>query len=90
MNVVWTPKAASDYESIVSYTLTKRQAEAQHFVDEVHKTLKLLQKNPTMFEFSARLPYLRKGRIGRYTLIYQLDEDQIVLLNFMDNRLHLI
>jgi plasmid stabilization system protein ParE len=90
MNVVWTPKAASDFEEIVSYVVAKRQQkEAQSFIDEVHNTVKQLQHNPTMFEFSTKIPHVRKGKIDRYTMIYQVDEDRIVLLNFMDNRIHL-
>jgi plasmid stabilization system protein ParE len=88
MTITWTARAMFDYDQIVSYLLEEWTIrEAQHFIDEVSIILKQLERTPNMFENSEKIPYLRKGKIGKLTnLIYQLDDTEIVLLAFIDNR----
>jgi plasmid stabilization system protein ParE len=88
MKIIWTARAISDYDSIILYLLDEwTLKEAQQFIRETNRITKLIAKNPNLFEASDKIPYLRKGRIGKQTtLIYQIDETEIVLLTFIDNR----
>ena len=88
MAIIWTNRALNEYESVVSYLLDKWTVkEAQKFVLNVNSLAAKLQFTPYMFKASHTHPYMRKAKITKHnSLIYHVDNEDIVFLRFIDNR----
>lgn len=86
--VVFSPLALDGMISIAEFILEKWGIKSSRkFQIQVERTLKTLGKQPYMFKASALASDVRKGIISRQTsFIYQIHQDRIEILFFIDNR----
>ncbi len=87
MMVIWTSVAETHYYTILNYLFEKWGFKiANNFIDEVEKTMNLIEKNPFCFEeFSLNKNY-RKGFIHEnISFYYRVYENEIVVHLFWIN-----
>jgi plasmid stabilization system protein ParE len=88
MQVIWTNRAIDEYESVMYYILENWTIkEAQKFAIEIKSVVRNLISNPNMFKASQTHPYMRKAKVTKHnSLIYHVDDEQIIILRVIDNR----
>ena len=88
MNLIWTNRAIDEFEEIMFFLIENWTAkEAQKFANNTASTINKIVSNPSIFVASNAHPYLRKAKISKHnSLIYYVEEKEIVLLRFIDNR----
>ncbi len=85
--VVWTSVAEHHYYAILAYLFEKWNLKiVNNFIDEVEKTMNLIETNPYCFEeFSLNKKY-RKGFIHKnVSFYYRVYENEIVVHLFWNN-----
>ncbi|HYK77080.1 MAG TPA: type II toxin-antitoxin system RelE/ParE family toxin [Daejeonella sp.] len=88
LKVFWTEEANETFENIVSY-LEKEWGEnaVKKFVQKTNKTLLNIVQQPFIFKPSNINENIRKGLITKNcSVFYEVQEEQIRLLFFWDNR----
>lgn len=86
--VIWAPEARDQYQMIVEYWNIRNQSDA--YSNRIHKNLKQTIQLIAVFPELGRPTSLSKIRaktfMQHFTLIYEIKESQIAILNFWDNR----
>ena len=88
MKVVWSPDSNLEYAQILEYLLEKWDSKvAINFMDDTDKVVEELKQNPQMYPRLEVKPSLRKAFISKHTsLIYRVENQEIQLLHFWNNR----
>ncbi|MDF2921112.1 MAG: addiction module toxin, RelE/StbE family [Paenibacillaceae bacterium] len=83
--IIWTETASNDLERAVDYIYLDSPSYALSFLSDVMERVKTLD----VFPYRGRLvpevndDHVREIFIHRYRLIYQVEEDQIVILTLV-------
>jgi plasmid stabilization system protein ParE len=85
--IFWTDEAKETFDAIFFFILDKfSEQSAKKFLKQTNKILQIIKVQPEIFEASI-LDQCRKGRITDQTSVfYKIQDDQIRLLFFFDNR----
>lgn len=88
MEIKWTNRAAKEYEAVVQYLLENWTAkETQKFILNIDSVVTKIRSNPYMFKASQAHSYMRKAKITKHnSIIYHVDNEEIILLRIIDNR----
>lgn len=88
MNIIWNPLALISYYQIVDYLSKEWNAKvARDFMQKVENTLEIIKNNPNAFKSSQKFKNVRRAFINQQnTLFYKINNNEIELLIFWDNR----
>ncbi len=88
MEIIWTNRALDEYEAVVYYLLEKWTIkEAQKFILSVASVVSKIRTNPSMFKVSQAHSYMRMAKVTKHnSIIYHVDNKEIILLRVIDNR----
>ena len=86
-SVKWTKRAAKSFDKIVEY-ITNEWSEkvANKFILKVKEFISSLQKQPKTGKIALEEKGIRGFVLSRHTTVYRIKNNQIILLNFFDNR----
>lgn len=87
MEVIWTKKANTSFNSIVDYLLEIWTIEiTTDFIDNVELTIKLISTHPEMFKVSEYDKRSREAFITKHTtMFYRILNDKIEIEYFWGN-----
>jgi len=87
LQILWTDEAKETFDAIFFFILEKfSEQSAKKFLKQANKILQIIKVKPEIFEASI-FNQCRKGRITNHTSVfYEIQNDQIRLLFFFDNR----
>ncbi len=86
MEIVWSPEALMDYESVIDYVIFNwSYSVAEDFVKKVNTKIKLIQLQPELFEKVDHKNARRAVIIPQISLFYRIEPEEIVLLRFSNN-----
>ena len=87
--IYWSPVAKNDYINILEYLNTRwGQQEVTSFISRTDKTLQLISANPRLFVSSAKKPAVHRCVLtSQVSLYYRINNQNIELLRFWDNRM---
>jgi addiction module RelE/StbE family toxin len=82
--VIWTPKALDDFESLLSYIAQDAPAAAYRFAQKVVRRVELLADHPLMGSYVAEdsTRTYREIRQGNYRILYRSDADRVYIVAF--------
>ncbi|MGO2103121.1 MAG: type II toxin-antitoxin system RelE/ParE family toxin [Psychroflexus halocasei] len=86
--VVWSPSAESDFESILNYlTLNWNNKIVNRFINKVDDTIDLILKDPKTFPLVNIDLQVRKSVISKHNTIYYREKAQkIEIIRLFDSR----
>ena len=86
--IIWSNIAEAEFDAIIEIISTNQSPEKGiTFIQLVYKKLDLLAQMPLIGVQSQRLPSIRRIIINKnYSLLYQVEKDDIHLIRFLDNR----
>lgn len=87
MKVTWSKLSKNDYYNHLDYLVEQNKEKAAiQFINHVEDIIHLISSQPKMYPLTD-FENVRKGRIDKYiSLFYLLQEDEVILLRFWDNR----
>jgi len=87
--IYWSPAAKNDYINILEYLNTRwGQQEVTSFISRTDKTLQLISANPRLFVSSTNKPVVHRCVLtSQISLYYRINNQNIELLRFWDNRM---
>ncbi len=87
MEIKWTEKAQSDFDSILDFLLSDFSIkEVEKFINLTEDTLFLISKTPLMFPKAKNNNVRKCVLVKQVNLYYRVHKNQIELLTFWDNR----
>lgn len=88
LEVVWTKRAERKFDNLLEYLLEEWGDRAtKNFVRKVYHFLDLLSEFPSLGSLENKKKGIRGFTIVKQVnLFYTVKENQIILLNFFDNR----
>ena len=88
MKIVWTQKAINSFSNILEFLeLTWGEKQIQNFYLLTDEMLLQIKQNPFLFKASDKKPNVRIGFIHKnISLFYTVNNNEIILLFFFDNR----
>ncbi len=87
-SIVWTTTAEADFDAIIEYISTSQNHErAIDFVRLVYSKIDLIAKMPFIGIESQQIKTIRRILISKnYSLLYQINNEQVLLIRILDNR----
>ncbi|GGD51910.1 hypothetical protein GCM10011514_15160 [Emticicia aquatilis] len=87
-SIVWTTTAEADFDAIIGYISTSQNHErAIDFVRLVYSKIDLIAKMPFIGIESQQIKTIRRILISKnYSLLYQVNNEQVLLIRIVDNR----
>ena len=88
--IVWNRRASNSFNSVIKY-LQKEWGDrvTRNFVIRTYQIIELLAANPEMGSIEHFEKQIRGIVITKHnTLFYRIEEENIILLTFFDNRQH--
>jgi plasmid stabilization system protein ParE len=87
LSIFWTDEAKETFAAIFSFILDRfNERSAKKFLKQTNRILAIIKLQPEIFEASISDQF-RKGKITNHTSVYyEIEDDQIRLLFFFDNR----
>ena len=86
LDILWTDKAKSTFNSIVDYLNVEwSEKEVRNFIQSANDLLTVIQYFPEMFKASRKRSHIRIGLITKHTQViyhYKPKKRQIVILYF--------
>ncbi len=87
MEIVWTYKAHNTYWNNIDYLIRFwNEAVIENFENETLRVLDIIQKKPHIGHYDEDLDCNIILIVKQISLLYEIDNDKIVLLTFWDNR----
>lgn len=88
LKIVFSEDAIDTLLSTISFIENNwNSRQAEKFLEKLYKTLTLASQNPYMFKAFMLSNNTRVGLISKQTsFIYRIQEDEIIILFFWDNR----
>jgi toxin ParE1/3/4 len=81
MRLTISPQAEADLEEAWEYIAERSPRAAQQFDDDIRERWSVLRRFPEMGRSRAELGKgLRSFIVGSYTVVYEIEEDRIVIL----------
>ena|SRR6185437_5074849 len=86
--VVLTPIAVSDLDSVVDYLTNKwGLIVTNNFIERFEKVTILLSENPKMFPFFNEPKHLQKCIVTKHNILYFIEtDDKITIITIFDTR----
>ncbi len=80
--IIWTPKALDDLESLLDYISKDAPAAARRFAQKLVSRVDLLGKHPLLGSFIAEDPghLYRELRQGNYRVLYRTDVGMVYIV----------
>jgi plasmid stabilization system protein ParE len=87
-SIVWTTTAEADFDATIEYISTNQNHErAIDFVRLVYSKIDLIAKMPFIGIESQQIKTIRRILISKnYSLLYQVNKEQVLLIRILDNR----
>jgi plasmid stabilization system protein ParE len=88
--IVWNRRAINSFNSIIAYLQNEwGDKVTKHFVTRTYQIIDFLAQHPEMGTLENYEKQIRGFVITKHnTLFYRVEDKQIILLNFFDNRQH--
>jgi plasmid stabilization system protein ParE len=87
MEIIWTQKARNSYWNNINYLEHYWNDDiADDFENETLRVLDIIEKNPHIGRYDEDFQCYIFLIVKQISLLYDLNNNQIVLLNFWDNR----
>jgi plasmid stabilization system protein ParE len=85
--IIWTYTAANQRREILRYWTERNKSTkyAQRLIELISEHLKIISINPEAFKESDILN-IRVSSMGNFSIYYKLNENQIIVMAFWDNR----
>ncbi len=85
--IVWTETAAKQRRGILEYWTERNKSInfAEKLIEVTAKHLNVIAKNPEAFK-ESEINTIRESAMGHFSLYYRVDEYQIIVMAFWDNR----
>jgi toxin ParE1/3/4 len=80
--VIWTPKALDDFESLLAYIANDAPVAARRFAQKLIQRVELLASHPLLGSFVAEdsSRTYREVRQGNYRVLYRTDADTVYVV----------
>jgi len=88
--IIWNRRASDKFNAIIKY-LEKEWGDkvTQNFVIRTYRIIEILAQNPEIGTLENPEKQIRGFVITKHnTLFYRIENDNLILLNFFDNRQH--
>lgn len=88
LKIKWTKRAHNSFDKTVEYIVEEwSEKSAQKFIKKVNSFLITLEKHPEIGKIELKEKQIHGFVLSRYTTVfYRIKKNQIILLNFFDNR----
>ncbi len=88
LNIVWSKKADKKFDKIIEYLTTKwGEKTTKQFVEKVYSFLEVLSEFPEIGTVENKEKGIRGFPVVKQiNLFYKITENNIILLDFFDNR----
>jgi plasmid stabilization system protein ParE len=88
LEIYWSRRATESFLEIINYLLENwGNKSVKKFIIEIDSFFNVILTNPEIGKIIVREEYIRSIAIGKHvTLIYKLQDDEIILLNIFNNR----
>lgn len=90
LTIIWSPRALENFHEVVSYLNKNWNTKVvRDFVSRTEKVIGLISEHPEIFrQITDRNP-VREALITKHNLLlYQIREEQVLLLAIFDTRQH--
>jgi plasmid stabilization system protein ParE len=88
--IIWNRRASNKFDTIIEY-LQKEWGEnvTRNFVIRTYQIIEILAQNPEIGTLENKEKQIRGLVITKHnTLFYRIENDNLILLSFFDNRQH--
>ena len=86
--IKWTPLADETFDETIEFIKTHWNEDIiNRFVQDTFSTIDLIKENPKLYKTVTGFENVRKGSVNEFiSLFYRINQNNIELLYFWDNR----